>query len=119
MSLHDQYYDDVMKKEFCSCVSIKRVVVVGSRSLMSMPSQVEVPEENNNWTILNNPVPRSEIEYFCTFLIILIVVVTGLVNLCLSSGASNPFWISLVTIGLSSVLPRAKIKKRRDGERAK
>ena len=84
---------------------------------------VVVPEERQSrqWTIAGSKVPREEIEYFCTFFVILLVVITGLVNLCLPNSSQNPFWISLVTIGLSSVLPRAKIRKKKviDGEKAK
>ena len=82
---------------------------------MESESVVIEPERQNSkqWTVVGYKVPREEIEYFCTFFVTLLVVITGLVNLFLPSGAQDPFWISLVSIGLSSVLPRAKIKKQR------
>ena len=67
-------------------------------------------EDGRSWTLGSKKVPRAEIVFFSQLFIITLVVITGLVNLCLSNG-SEAFWSSLVSLGLASVLPRAKIKK--------
>ena len=67
--------------------------------------------ENNRWTFLGKPLPRSEIVYFCQVILVYGIVITSIVNLS-TNNEKTELWVTLLSSAIGYVLPSPALDKK-------
>ena len=67
------------------------------------------------WKFCGPKFPKEEIIYFCQVLMVYIVVITSIVNLCVSD-TNTCLWSSLVSGSVGSLLPSPSISKKKEND---
>ena len=77
-----------------------------------MPDQVDlnIPIEDEPWTLAGKEIPSSEIVFFSQIIVLYIVIITCTINLSLQNGPHD-LWIALMSSSLGYILPSPAITK--------
>ena len=71
------------------------------------------PRVGECWKFCGAKFPKEEIIYFCQVLIVYIVVITSIVNLCISD-KTTCLWSSLVSGSVGYLLPSPSIRREKE-----
>ena len=73
------------------------------------------PRVGERWKFCGAKFPKEEIIYFCQVLTVYIVVITSIVNLCVSD-KNTCLWSSLVSGSVGYLLPSPSISKKKQND---
>ena len=73
------------------------------------------PRVGERWKFCGSKFPMKEIIYFCQVLMVYIVVITGIVNLCISD-INTCLWSSLVSGSVGYLLLSPSISKKKEND---
>ena len=73
------------------------------------------PRVGERWKFCGAKFPKEDINYFCQVPMVYIVVITGIVNLCISY-KNTCLWSSLVSGSIGYLLPSPSISKKKEND---
>ena len=73
------------------------------------------PLVDERWKFCGAKFPKEEIIYFCQVRMVYIVVITSIVNLCISD-KNTCLWSSLVSESVGDLLPSPSISKKKEND---